>query len=585
MSALRVFLRRYGGSHVRAMLLFSVLSNLMVLAPSFHMLQVYDRVLHSGSMATLIYITAIVLGALAVYGFAETMRLRIAQRLAAKYTTANTEKLFARFAQLASPSDAGRHLRDFATVRSFIANKLFASLCDLPFIPLFLALLFVVHWTVGLLSLIGIGAMIGVAYLNSAATEQERQASAKAESDAMTFAQSAFLRGEDVRSMGLLPTFISEWSAKTTAALKTGEAASAKASFYASLGKVVRQGLQVLIMAWGAFLVLSGHMSGGLIFLASMISGKALGPIEMMIGGWDGLSKAKTAFLEIEDLLGEDRTLRMRPSLPEPIGHLSCEAVTVSVTTPQGDRHLVEDVTLSVKPGELLVISGPAASGKTVLAKVLAGAIVPSSGILRLDGAARDQWPTAQWGRAVGYVAQEAEFFPGTIAANIARFSEGFTVKEVYEAARKAGVHDHVVHLPQGYQTVIGTGAFSLPSSLNQGVALARALYGNPKCLVLDQPSAHLDQAGEESFTTTLAAAKEAGAAIVVVTRRGALFKLANRVVLMREGRLVTVDPRQFAMPETRASSSVASAAVPSVTSAQVPVPPRRPSLVGELAS
>jgi PrtD family type I secretion system ABC transporter len=556
-------LNRYSGGHVRAMILFSILSNLMVLAPSFHMLQVYDRVLSSGSMATLFYITVIVLFALAVYGFAETMRLRIAQRLAAKYTVINTEKLFAKLAREVPASDAGRYLRDFATIRAYLANRAFAGLFDIPFIPLFLLLLFIVHWSIGLVTLFGIVAMAVVAALNVRATEAERAASVKAEADATTFAQLAFQRGEDVRAMGLLPAFITEWSNKCSAALKAGEAASGKASAYYSLGKAVRQGLQVLIMAWGAFLVLSGNMSGGLIFLSSMISGKALGPIEMLIGGWDGLSKARTAFVEIEDLLGEDRTLRTRPSLPPARGRLSCENLSYTLAGCETNQTLIEGVTFSVEPGELVVVTGPAASGKTVLARILAGALQPTDGLLRLDGAAHDQWPTAQWGQAIGYLAQEPEFFPGTVAWNIARFGAGFQPKDVYEAAMKAGAHEHILRLPQGYQTVIGTGAVSLPSSLNQAIALARAFYGNPKCLVLDQPSAHLDPTGEESLVRTLEAAKARGTAIVVITRRSAVFKLASRVLLMREGRIVPAGPQSF------------SAAAPKGADGERPGPPR----------
>lgn len=562
MSALRIFLRRYGRGHFRAIILFSVLSNIMVLAPAFHMLQVYDRVLNSGSIPTLLYITAIVLFALAVYGFAEAMRLRIAHRLSAKYAVMNSEKIFASLAHETSAGDAARALRDFTTVRSYMANRAFVGLFDVPFIPLFLLLLFMVHWSVGVLTLLGIAAMVLVSILNNRATEADRTASAKTEAEANAFAQSAFTRAEDVRSMGLLPAFISEWSTKTSTALRAGEAVNGKSSAYYATGKAVRQAVQVSIMGWGAFLVLAGNMSGGLIFLASMIAGKALGPIEMLIGGWDGLSKALTAFLATEKLLSEDR-IRTRPSLPAARGHLTCENISFSATDGQGTRNIVQDVTLSVAPGELLVITGPAASGKSVLAKILVGAMEPSDGVLRLDGAAHDQWPTAQWGRAVGYVAQEAKFFPGTVAANIARFTPSFQPKDVYDAAAKAGVHEHIVHLPRGYQTIIGTGSLPLPSSVSQGVALARALFGNPKCLVLDQPSTHLDQSGEERLIETLVAAKARGVSIVVVTRRSAIFKLANHLMIMRDGRLVPLDARQFSTSGPRGPAHAETSPVP----------------------
>jgi PrtD family type I secretion system ABC transporter len=576
MDAFKAQVARYDTGHLRALILLSVLSNTMVLAPSFHMLQIYDRVLSSGSLATLVYLTIIVLFALCVYGFAETMRLRVAQRLSARYAVINTQKVFSRLAQGTSPSDAAKSMRDFATVRSYLGNRAFASLFDVPFIPLFVVLLFIIHWSVGVVTLLGIGAMVFAAVLNSSRTAVARSAFLKADAEATAFAQAAFLRGEDVRSMGLLPAFISEWSTKSSSAMQASEAMSTEASFYYSVGKVVRQSLQVLIMAWGAFLVVSGNMSGGLIFMASMMSGKALGPIEMLIGGWDGFSKFLVAFREIETLLGEDRSLRTRPSLQKAKGHLRCENISFSAENSADRRPLLEDITLSVAPGELLIVTGPAASGKTILAKILAGAIQPSKGVLRLDGAALDQWPTAQWGAAVGYVAQEAEFFPGTIAANIARFSEGISPEDVYAAALKAGVHEHILHLPKGYQTVIGTGTFALPSSLSQGVALARAFYGDPRCLILDQPSAHLDQVGEEAMVETLKTLKAEGVSIIVVSRRNVLFAMADRVVVMRDGRIATVKQNQPAGAENERAAVRVS--IPTTKRAEAPAPTPLPT-------
>ncbi len=538
MNNLRLFCNTYGWQHIRSIMLFSLLSNVSILAPSFHMLQVYERVLNTGSLSTLLHLTLVVILVLMVYGLCETVRARLGQRLAALYAVETGERLIANLIGLSSASAAAKQMRNFTMLRSFLAGKSFTGLFDLAFIPFYLSLLFLLHWTIGMVTLLGIAAMIAVTIVNSRATEQLRRNASMNESDAQAFAQASYSRGEEIRAMGLLPNFIHEWSAKSAKALKSDDELNETAAFYYALGKVVRQILQVCIMAWGAFLVVSGSMSGGLIILSSIIAGKALAPIEMLISSWDLAIKSKSAFMDLEHFLGKQRELRTRPMLPIPNGFLSCE--NICVANPEADgEDLLSGVSLTVAPGELVVVSGPAACGKSLLARVLSGALEPSEGVVRLDEASYDQWPAAQWGGAIGYAAQEPIFFPGTIAANIAKFPLSITPEDVYLAAKKAGVHDAILHLTKGYQTVVGTGQTALSCSLTQGIALARAFYGQPKCLILDQPSAHLDQAGEDHLCLALKQAKQEGSAIVVVTRRNAIFALADRVVLIADGKVV----------------------------------------------
>lgn len=538
MNALKLFATTYGWRHLGLMLAFSLLSNIAILAPSFHMLQVYDRVLNTGSLPTLLHLTLIVVFVLAVYGLSEIVRARLGQRLAALYAVENGERLFANLISVPSPATAARQLRNFTMLRSFLAGKSFSGLFDLAFIPLYLALLFLLHWTLGVITVLGIAAMIAVTIVNSRATEKLRQTTSMNEGDAQAFAQASFNRGDDIRAMGLLPNFIHEWSDKSANALKADDALNKYASFYYALGKVIRQVLQVCIMAWGAFLVVSGFMSGGLIILSSIVSGKALAPIEMLISSWDSSIKTRAAFFELEDFLGERRELRSRPMLPEPQGFLTCENVSIA-NSEEGAPDILSNISLSFSPGELVVISGPAGCGKSLLARVLSGAIEPSEGALRLDQASHEQWPAMQWGAAIGYAAQEPIFFPGSIAANIAKFPASLTPDEVYLAAGRAGVHDDILRLPKGYQTIIGSGQATLSSSLAQGIGLARAFYGRPRCLILDQPSAHLDQTGEDHLCLALRQAKQEGLTVVVITRRSAIFAMADRVVMIADGKVV----------------------------------------------
>ncbi len=543
MSAFESFYRAYL-PHLRALFIFSVVTNLMVLAPSFHMLQVYDRVLSSGSKPTLFFITLIAVFALVVYGVAETIRTKISQRLAAKYTVSVADKLFARFANFPQSSMAtSKYLRDYGTVRTFLSSRTIIGLFDLPFIPFFLLLLFFVHWSIFLVTLIGIIVMAMFSYLNGKLTERSRTKSREMDGEAIGFAQAAFSRGEDVRSLGLLPNFITLWGHRTASALIAAEDASGKSAIFFALSKAFRQILQVSIMGWGAYLVLAGDMSGGKIFLASMISGKALGPIEQVIGSWEQITKSIASYKNVEELTGPEKKLSARAMLPEPKGHLQAKNL---IFVPKGAApgvRIINGITLQVSPGEIVAIVGASGAGKSTFVRMLAGALRPTAGELLMDNAQYDQWPTEQWGRNIGYVSQEVNLFPGTIADNIARFDIDFDEQDVYKAAQDAGVHDMILGLPKGYQAIVGMGEFELSMGQKQNIALARALYGKPKVLILDEPNAHLDQSGEGMLFNALVSAKKQGAAVIVVSQRTSILKIANRTMRIANGRAEFMEP------------------------------------------
>ncbi len=538
MSALRVFLRDHGRGHVLALLIFSVISNLLILGPSFHMLQMYDRVLSSGSTSTLIYVTLITLFCLIIYGVAEVIRSRIATRLAAKYAVTVSRKMFARFALMPNAAgSAGKSLRDYSTARSFLGSKVFVHLFDLPFVPLFIFLLYFVHPTIGLLTALALALMVFIGYLNYSMTEASRKESGATDGDAMGFAQAALANGREVRSLGMLPAMISRWGAKTATSLVSGEQANGTSSTFYSIGRVLRQAIQVIIMAWGSWLVLNKDMSGGMIFLASMISGKALGPFEQAIGGWENISKSLAALASMEELTGPDKTLKPRPALPEPTGNLRAEGLLLtSDGTPQAPK-IINGVSVQLVPGKILAIAGAAGSGKSSLLSLLSGAVVPTQGMLALDNAPQETWPVEQWGRAIGYLSDQANMFPGTVAENIARFRTTEDLEPVYEAARKAGIHDQILRFPMGYQTPLVGSFFTASAGQRQAIGLARAFFGSPKVLILDNPTAFLDQAAEDALIMTLIKEREQGAAIVIATRRKSILSIADGAMLMRNGR------------------------------------------------
>lgn len=559
LSQLIGFLRAQAGTHVRTMLGFSVIVNLTILAPSFHMLQVYDRVLTSSSVETLVSLTAIVLLALVVYGVAEAARSRVAQRVAAVYAIQMARKMLAKFVHLPGGNQStNSHLRDFGMVKSFLASRLFVSLFDLPFIPLFVVLLYFVHPAVCVLTIIGLVAMVFVGYLNVKTTEKARTAGRNADSDASGFAQGVFAHGDEIRAHGMLPQLIDIWGGKTADALVKGEEAASGTAFYYALSRAIRQMIQVVTMALGAWLVLQGDMSGGMIFLASMISGKALAPIEQVIGGWETLSKSIAAIGSMETVVGPDKSLKSKPFLPEPVGQL--RAIDLHLAD-ASERPIIAGLSLQVMPGQMVAIEGQSGTGKSTLIRLLAGAQDPDSGHIEVDRVKRDRWPIAQWGQIVGYHSEQNTLMPGSLLANVTRFSSEPDMQEAYRAAQSTGAHQVILDLPQGYQTQAGDPKLALSASQRARISLARAFYGKPRVIVLDEPSLYLDHFGEGMLLNALAEAKENGAAIVVATRSSMLRKLADGRLVLRNGRLFDIDaelppgrPKKLTAPDAPAS-------------------------------
>jgi len=542
MSTLRMLLDRYSRGHGRALLFYSLIANIAILAPSFHMLQVYDRVLNSGSLPTLLYLTLIALFVLAIYGVAETARARICQRLANNYAMTLSPKLFARAATAGDPATSAKMLRDFQSVRQFVGGKGLTAIFDLPFIPIYLALLLMMHWALAALTVAGVGVMFAINWLSNSAAAKEREKSRAAESAAGSFSQSALTHADDVVALGLLPNFISIWNRRMTGAVASSEDLTGKSAGYSAASRSFRQMLQIASMALGAFLVLQHQMSAGMIVLASMVAGKALGPFDQLIGGWEGITKTASAFREIEEFVGDDKALSAKPDLPEARGMLEIRGVGVHEGEGEKRRDLLDDVSFTVEPGQLLVISGPTAAGKSLLARCMVGATRPDSGEILLDKAAQDQWPAKQWGAAFGYVSQSPELLPGPVALNIARFEAEVDNKLVYECAVRAGAHDTILSLPEGYATVVGPGGFRLSAGQKQRIALARALYGAPKVLVLDQPSSQLDPQGEGALVNCLIDAKRRGLAVVVFSAKRSIFRIADKAMELRAGRIEPLD-------------------------------------------
>jgi len=517
--------------------LFSVATNLLVVVPPLHMLQVYDRVLTSRSLETLVYLTLIAVAAMMLFGIAEAVRGKLAQRGAARYTVALSDPLFAALSNNCDGvGTSSRVLRDFNCVRGFLASRSLIGLFDLPFVPLFVLLMFLLHGVLGLLTLVGVVILVGVAWLNKATTTGNAEMSKSSDLEALTFAQSVFMRAEDIRAMGLLPAVMERWGQRMADSLQKGDLAAGQNAAFFGVSKSVRTILQILIMACGAYLAIRGEVSGGVIFAASMISGRALAPVEQVIGGWDRIAQARAAHANISSFLAGASPAGDLVTLPEPEGHVTVAGLTYAPSRNSNAKPVLNDVSFDVVAGEILAVIGPSGAGKSTLAKALVGALTPDSGQVMLDGAQRTQWPDEQWGEAVGYVSQEITLFPATLAENIARLETNPDSEKLIAAARAAGVHGLITSLPDGYGTEIGPGKHLLSGGQKQRVALARALYSDPRVLVLDEPNAHLDAQGEASLMEAMIRAKTAGRTIIVVTQRRSILRLADRVLTIRDG-------------------------------------------------
>ncbi len=530
------FLRYSGSSHTRSLFFFSVLVNLALLGPSFHMMQVYDRVLSSGSGATLFSITAIILFVLCVYAVGETVRGRVAQRLSAVYSVGVSRKLFAKLGDPAAIDKSGGYLRDFSSVRQFLASKTFIALFDLPFIPFYVFLLIFVHPTVALLTVIGFVAMVGAGYLNFKLTQKSRGENIQVESEAAGFAHTVFTRSGEVRAFGMVPHLLNDWGGRMAATLKTGEEATSVSSALYAFTRAVRQSIQVATMAWGAWLVLQGDMSGGMIFLASMISGRALAPLEQLIGGWETIQRSLESFNNVELLTGPDKKLQRRPDLPEPTGKLQIHDI---VFRGYGKKPVLAGASMELIPGKAVVIHGDTGAGKSMLMSIMAGAREPEGGHLVMDGSPRQAWPQHQWGRNMGYCPEESGFLVGTIAQNISRFDPEADLEEVYRVAKLIGAHEKITELPQGYQTQISNGTDIMSASLKKQISLARAFYGNPRVLILDRPTNLLDRRITGLLANAIAQAKRDQVAVAMTTEAPILMHLADGVVEIKNGRLV----------------------------------------------
>ncbi len=526
------------------LILFSLVLNVLMLAPSLYMLQVYDRVLTSQNKFTLLAITVIILVAYLAIGFIEWIRSTMLVRLSATMDLSESDRLHAAaFAQndVARGMSPAQVMQDFSAVRQVATGTVVLALLDLPWSPLYIALLFAFEWPLGLLALIGMVLLATIAIVSERITKEPLAKAGKIASQA-AFALNKHHRNiEIISALGMIPVLGKRWQAHNKEALLLQIQASSQMSKLSALGRYIRLTLQSLTLGMGALLVLDGKMSGGMMIAGSILLGRALAPVEQLIGSWKQLVNGLAAHQRLQQLLGDPKKQEQPFALPAPHGQLSVEGVTVLLdgqTEP-----VLRNIQFSLAAGDILAVVGASASGKSTLARTVLGLISAKVGEVRLDGADIRQWPREKLGQYLGYLPQDIELFEGTVAENIARFQE-VDASLIIAAAQLAHVHDMILRLPQGYDTVIGEGGAMLSGGQRQRLALARAVFGQPKLVILDEPNSNLDDQGERALAQTLLRLKQQGATVMVISHRTSILTVVDKMLLLQDGNQVSFGSR-----------------------------------------
>ncbi|MBK1657589.1 type I secretion system permease/ATPase [Paracraurococcus ruber] len=523
--------------------LFSGVVNLLQLTTSIYMMQVFDRVLASRILDTLYYLSLIAVAATLVLALLEAVRGQVMQRLAAWMEQRVAPESFVRAIESTLRGRPYRMeaLRDLAVCRGYLGSPGALSLYDVPWVPIYLGFIFLLHPVMGWIALGGAVTLFGLTLVSEFSTSKLLKEANTAAMASQRRAESITRNAEVIDSMGMLPSVIGRWRESVAAMSVPQQRAADRAAMVVAATKFFRLAVQIAILGVGSYLVLKQELTAGASIAGSIIMGRALAPVEQMIGGWKQLVSARQSFRRLQAFLALPRLRPTGMPLPEPTGHIAVERV--SYAFPGQAQALVKGVNFALVPGESLAIIGPSAAGKTTLIRMLIGTLQPSAGTVRLDGADVYNWLREDFGRYVGYLPQDVELFDGTVFQNIARMQQAEPAA-VYEAAQLAGCHEMILRLPNGYDTQIGDGGQYLSGGQRQLVGLARAMFGRPKLVVLDEPNSNLDGDSEAALSRALMKLKELGTTVVLVSHRPTLVQVVDKVLLLKEGAIEMFGPR-----------------------------------------
>jgi ATP-binding cassette subfamily C protein/ATP-binding cassette subfamily C exporter for protease/lipase/ATP-binding cassette subfamily C protein EexD len=548
----RIFNRERAGSELEqavadcrsyfwVVFLFSIVTNLLMLAFPIYMLQVYDRVLTTSHADTLLMLTVIVGGALLIMacidGLRTAMTLRIGgwlvDRLGPVYLASGVR------ARLMGRAASSSLLTDLTEVRNFISTQGLTFFCDSPWVPVFVVIIWLIHPYLGALAAVTAVLLLIISIVNEAATRPLLRHAGDVNTLAMREADATVRNAEVVSSMGMLPALVERWQFSNFVVLDNLRRAGERGGVLVSFTKFLRLFAQVGVLGLGALLVIWGELTAGAMIACSILLGRALAPVEMAMGAWKNFTQARLAYGRLKSHLATFPTPSKRTRLPAPTGHVSVKRLSFE----SNGQQILRDVSLEIEPGDAIAVIGPSAAGKSTLCRFLVGLAAPSEGEIRLDDSVIHHWDPKDLGPHIGYLPQYVELFTGTVKENISRMGADDDAAMI-AAAKLAHAHDMIQRLPDGYDTVIGEGSVGLSAGQRQRIGLARAVFGDPKLIVLDEPNANLDQAGESALAAAIAELKSRGAAIVMVGHRPSTLSEATKILLLRDGRVQLFGPR-----------------------------------------
>jgi PrtD family type I secretion system ABC transporter len=523
--------------------LFSGVVNLLQLTVSIYMMQVFDRVLATRSVDTLLFLTLIALVAILLLAVLETTRSQVMQRVAIWIEARVAPEGFERAleAKLRGQPYRMEALRDLAVYRSWVSSSGALAVYDVPWVPIYLAAIFLLHPLLGLIAMAGAGLLFGLTLLNELSTSSLLRQANTAAQTTQRRADAIARNAEVIDSMGMVNAVMRRWQEGIDKNTELQHKAANRAAILLSATKFFRLAVQLAVLGAGAYLALRQDLTSGASMAASMIMGRALAPVEQLIGGWKGLVQSRQALKRLKAFLSLPRIRPPGLVLPDPKGQVSFEHVSYSI--PGQTTAIIKDITFALEPGESLAVIGPSAAGKTTLIRMLIGTLPAGTGYVRLDGTDVFTWKREDFGRHVGYLPQDIELFDGSVFQNIARMADA-APNDVFAAAKMAGCHEMILRLPHGYDTEIGEGGQHLSGGQQQLIGLARAMYGAPKLVVLDEPNSNLDSDAEAALQRAVDSLKRQGATVVLVSHRPALVQGVDKVLVLRDGCIELFGPR-----------------------------------------
>ncbi len=533
---------------ILAAALFSAASNLLLLLPALYMLQVYDRVLQSRSESTLLALTVIIGAGLLVMALLEMVRSRILVRVGASMDRALSTRVFNRLfapeVRLAGATRS-RPLADLNQVRQFLTGSAFFAIFDSIWIPIYVLILFLIHPLLGWLAVATTLLLFVLAVATEFATRKRLAQASDAQGKGINFVESSLRNADVLDAMGMLDQVRARWRRFHQRMLGEQALASDRAGMLAGASKFVMIFTQSLLLGGGAWLAIQGTISPGLMIAGAIIGGKALQPVQLLVGQWQSFVQTRLAWKRLSNLLAGEWRDTTRMPLPAPKGQVT--ALNVIAAPPNTQTPVLRGVSLDLSPGEIVAVIGPSGSGKSTFARTLTGVWPIAGGEIRLDGAPLSQWPRSQLGEAIGYLPQDVELFEGTVAENIARLATP-DPERVVEAAKLMEAHEMILRLPQGYNTQVGEGGRLLSGGQRQRIGLARAVYGNPAFCVFDEPNSNLDDQGEQLLGLALRRLKEAGKSVLVISHRPSTLNYVDKVLVLQAGQVAFFGTRQEAL-------------------------------------